>query len=122
MKFLTIFLCTSTGNKSNIVDKVVLPSAGGVIVIVIFGIVILLVRRLRRQNRPNPEVDEEHRPILDADEEVNRFSSTSEISELTLGRASSMPSSKGSSSCSDITVPNKDPFDSKNKSYEEVLC
>ena len=57
------------------------------------GIVIVIyriVRKLRGMNKPNPQVEEENRPILPDQEYVNRFSSASEHSELTLGRASSL--------------------------------
>ena len=68
-------------------------------------------------NKPNPQVEEENRPILPDQENVNSFSSTSELSELTLGRASSLGrTSTGSSTNNDILATKEDPSDSKNKS------
>ena len=68
-------------------------------------------------NKPNPQVEEENRPILPDQENVNSFSSTSELSELTLGRASSLGrTSTGSSTNNDIKEIKEDPSDSKNKS------
>lgn len=75
--------------------------------------------------------DNERQPLLNGnngvgviDESENHFSGPSEGSELTSGRGSASltkPSSTGSS-CSNITVPNKDNFSSKNKTYAEGLC
>ena len=84
------------------------------------GIVIVIyriVRKLRGMNKPNPQVEEENRPILHDQENVNSFPSTSELSELTLGRASSLGrTSTGSSTNNDIKEIKEDPSDSKNKS------
>lgn len=84
------------------------------------GIVIVIyriVRKLRGMNKPNPQVEEENRPILPDQENVNSFPSTSELSELTLGRASSLGrNSTGSSTNNDIKGIKEDPSDSKNKS------
>ena len=61
-------------------------------------------------NKPNPQVEEENRPILPDQENVNSFSSTSELSELTLGRASSLGrTSTGSSTNNDIKGIKEDP-------------
>ncbi|CAH3035494.1 unnamed protein product [Pocillopora meandrina] len=92
-------------------------AAGGIGGLGIVIVICLIVRKLRGMNKPNPQVEEENRPILPDQENVNSFSSTSELSELTLGRASSLGrTSTGSSTNNDIKEIKEDPSDSKNKS------
>ena len=109
--FKQFFVSTCADNEN---WRIAAGGIGGLgIVIVIYRI----VRKLRGMNKPNPQVEEENRPILPDQENVNSFPSTSELSELTLGRASSLGrNSTGSSTNNDIKGIKEDPSDSKNKS------
>ena len=102
----------------------VVASVGGVLGLVIVPIIIW--RLLKR-----PQNDE-RRQLLDQDNADRRageseiyFSCLSEASELTLGNgsaSSSNPSSSAGSSCSDITVPNKDGLNNEINSNAEGRC
>ena len=109
--FKQFFVSTCADNES---WRIAAGSIGGLsIVIVIYRI----VRKLRRMNRPNPQVEEENQRILHEQGTLNSFSSTSEPNELTLRRASSSGrTSTSSSTNNDILAKKEDPSDSKNKS------
>ena len=113
---------TCVGDPDNIVVPVVASAAG------VLGLVIIPIgvwQLLCRQN------DNERQHLLNqndgggvVDESENHFSDPSEGTELTSGRgsaSSAKPLSTGSS-CSGITVPNKDNLNSKFKTYAEALC
>lgn len=104
----------------------VVASVAGVLGLVIFpiGIWQLLCRGNRNERQPLLNQNNGQNGVGVVEESENRFSGPSEGSELTSGRGSASltkPSSTGSS-CSDITVPNKDNLNSKIKTYREGLC
>lgn len=122
---MTIFF-VPVGDPDNVVVPVV-ASVAGVLGIVIFPFVILQLLCKQDDNEKQPLLNQNNAGAGAVDESENRFSGPSEGSELTSGRGSASltkPSSTGST-CSDITVPNKDKKDnlnSKIKTYAEGHC
>lgn len=115
---------TAPSTAGHIVIDVV-PSVAGGIVLILVLIVIWWRVRIRCRNNDYPRlIDDDPRGRVD--EIVNDYPDTSEGSELTSGRNSASftkpPSSV--SSCSDITEPKKDSFNSKVKikRYAEGIC
>ena len=124
LKYVTFCSLNTVGTAGHIVIDVV-PSVAGGIVLILVLIVIWWRVRIRCRNNDYPRlIDDDPRGRVD--EIVNDYPDTSEGSELTSGRNSASftkpPSSV--SSCSDITEPKKDSFNSKVKikRYAEGIC
>ena len=119
-------MCTHTGQKKKVVEIVAPSVAGGAILLFLIIWVVYRKRKIPQHNGDPPN-DAENEPFVGengGDEIVNYFSTASEGSELTSGGASSCaanPLSPGSS-CSDITEPKKDTFNSKIKNYLDASC